>query len=176
MEDAPACVRLPEHQSGFRHGEITFLASQLHAECRYWSDTSPLTAEGLCLELLAAIAKRNEVKVTDGNPPRWLHNARELLHDRCRQTVSISEIAKAAGVHPIHLTRTFRKFFHCTPGDYLRNCRLEMAASFLRGQQTSIAQVALEAGFTDQSQLSKAFKRKFGITPAEFRRNSSENV
>jgi AraC family transcriptional regulator len=170
MKEACAHIRLPEAQSHFAHGEIPFLAGRLEVECRLWQDTSALTAEGLCLELLAAVAKRNEMR--ERQPPRWLRTARELLHDRCREPVSISEIAAVAGVHPIHLSRTFRKFFNCTPGEYLRDCRLEMSASLLSSQRIPIAQVALECGFTDQSQLSKAFRRKFGVTPAEFRRNS----
>lgn len=174
IEQARNYVRLPETEQAFRHGEIAFLASRLESECRGWRDTSVLTAEGICLELLAAIAKRNEVK--ERTPPRWLRTAREILHDRCCGTVSISEIAGAAGVHPIHLSRTFRKFFKCTPGDYLRDCRLEIAASLLRDGREPIAQVALASGFTDQSQLSKAFRRKFGVTPAEFRRSNVTNV
>ena len=167
MDEACTMVRLPEAQSDFAHGEITFLASRLEAECRLWQDTSPLTAEGLCLELLAAVAKRTETK--ERRPPRWLRTARDLLHDRCRGSVSISEIAEAAGVHPIHLSRTFRKFFNCTPGEYLRDCRLEMAASLLRSRRETIAQVALESGFSDQSQFTHHFKRLVGVTPGQFR-------
>lgn len=170
IEEASDYVRLPEAQSDFRHGEVDFLTSRLEAEFRCWQDTSTLTAEALCLELLAAIAQRQKLK--EQTPPRWLRSARELLHDRCHEAVCISEIAAAAKVHPVHLSRTFRKFFHCTPGEYLRFCRLENAASLLRSGRLPIAHVAIEAGFSDQSQLSKAFRRRFGVTPAEFRRGN----
>jgi AraC family transcriptional regulator len=174
VEQARDYVRLPEAESDFRHGEIGFLATRLETECGGWQNTSPLTAAGLCLELLAATAKRTATN--ERKPPRWLLIARELLHDKCCDTVSISEVAEAAGVHPIHLSRTFRKFFHCTPGEYLRQCRIERATSLLRFGHRSIAQVACESGFGDQSQLSKAFRRTLGITPAEFRLNSSCRV
>ena len=170
IEEASDYVRLPEAQSDFRHGEVAFLISRLEAEFRCWRDTSTLTAEALCLELLAAIAQRQPKEQT---PPRWLRSARELLHDRCREAICISEIAAEAKVHPVHLSRTFRKFFHCTPGEYLRVCRLETAASLLRSGRLPIAQVAIEAGFSDQSHLSKAFKRAFRVTPAEFRRGKA---
>ena len=174
IEQAQDIVRLPQRESDFQHGEIGFLTTRLEAECSSWRDTSPLTAAGLCLELLAATADRAEVK--DGKPPRWLQAARELLHDHCSETMSIADVAKAAGVHPIHLSRTFRKFFRCTPGDYLRQCRLERAASLLRLGHRSLAQVACESGFSDQSQLSKAFRQRLGTTPGEFRSRMSGKV
>lgn len=174
MKEASAHVRLPESQSDFAHAQISFLAARLASECRRWQDTSALTAEGICLELLAAIAQRNEKK--EQHPPRWLRVARELLHDRCRDALTISQIAELAGVHPIHLSRTFRRFFNCTPGEYLKKCRLEAAASLLRSRHDSIAQVAVECGFSDHSHLCRAFKQEFGVTPAEFRRGNGCDV
>ena len=167
IRQARDCVRLPEKEADFQHGEVGFLATRLEAECAGWRNASSLTASGFCLELLAAIAECNAVK--ERKPPRWLQTARELIHDNYCESISIAEVAKAAGVHPIHLSRTFRKFFHCTPGDYLRRCRLEKAASLLRRGRNSIAQVALECGFSDQSHFSKAFRLRLGMTPGEFR-------
>ena len=167
INQAREYVRLPEVQADFKNGEISFIVSRLAAECRGWTDTSFLSTEGLCLELLGALAKQDDFK--DRKPPRWLFRAKELLHDQFRDSLSITAIAEAANVHPIHLIRTFRRFFNVTPGEYVRTLRLETAASLLR-TDLSIAQVALESGFSDQSQLSRNFKRKFGLTPSEFRR------
>jgi carbonic anhydrase len=52
-------------------------------------------------------------------PPRWLAVARELLDDHCGEAVRVAERARAAGVHPVHLARVFRRYLGCTPGDYL---------------------------------------------------------
>jgi AraC family transcriptional regulator len=168
VDQAREYVRLPEVQSDFRNGEVSLIAHRLEAECRFWNRTSGLTAEGLCLELLGAMGKQSESNGRE--PPRWLLRVRELLQDRFRDSFSVSAIAKEADVHPIHLIRTFRKFFSATPGDYVRDLRLEAAASLLNSRDLSIAEVAVECGFSDQSQLSKNFKRKFGLTPGEFRR------
>jgi AraC family transcriptional regulator len=162
------CVRLPESESDFRNGDAALLADRLEGECRSWNGASPLMAAGICLELLAAIARRTEP--IDRTPPRWLNTARDLLHDRCCDDLTIAEIADTVGIHPIHLSRTFRKFFGCGAGEYLRSCRIERAADALRSESTSIADVASTFGFADQSHFSKAFRRALGITPAEFRR------
>jgi AraC family transcriptional regulator len=165
---------LPDRELDIRNIETSFLARRLLAQCHDWTNASPLTAEGLCLELLGAIAKGREV--SDARPPQWLRHAKELLHENCRTSVRIGELAAAVGVHPIHLSRTFRKFFRVTPGEYLRNLRLEVAASMLRKRDGSVAFVALESGFSDQSQLSRVFRRKFGVTPAEYRREHFTRV
>ena len=164
-------VRLPGAETSFRDGWMTVIGRRLRAECRSWGETSSLTAEALCLEWLAAIAK--EAYTGERRPPSWLLAARDVLHDRCTCPVTISEVAAAVCVHPVHLTRTFRRFYHSTPGDYLRNLRVEIAASLLRTGRRSISDVALEAGFSDQSHLSRAFKRRLGVTPAEYRRDTS---
>lgn len=167
-------VRLPESESDFRHGEPALLADRLELECRNWDHASPLTAAGLSLELLGAIAQRPEPE--QRMPPRWLRIATELLHDRCAESITLAEIAEEVGVHPIHLGRTFRKFFGCGAGEYLRSCRIERAAAALRSGRTSIAEVASQFGYADQSHFSKAFRRALGVTPAAFRRSFLEEV
>src|SRR5262249_29663269 len=139
-------VTLPERQTLLRGEEISFIANRLMTESRFWGDASVLTAEGLCLEWLAATAKEQS---NANAPPDWLRGARDMLHDRCREPLTISAIAAEVGVHPVHLTRTFRKFFHSTPGEYLRNRRIEIAASILRKGKESLAQAALDSGFSD---------------------------
>jgi AraC family transcriptional regulator len=83
--------------------------------------------------------------------------------------VSIKNISQAVGVHPIHLTRSFQSFYRCTPGEFLRNLRLRRSAELLVSTKLSVAEIALESGFFDQSHLTRHFRRTFGIPPGEFR-------
>ncbi len=150
--------------------DATGLAVRLARECRAWDGASPLAAEGLALELVACVARRAERLTSGGAPPRWLGVARELLEDRCADDLSIAEVARACGVHPVHLARTFRRFLGCSPGAYLRRCRLSRAAALLRDGRLRVSEVALGCGFADQSHLTTAFRRAHGVTPAEYRR------
>lgn len=129
-----------------------------------------LLGESLALALLAASAPgRDDPHVGSGAAPRWLAVARELLDDRCGGAVRIAELAAAAGVHPVHLARVFRRHLGCTPGEYLRRRRLERAAVLLRETRRRLSDVALDCGFADQSHLANAFKRHRGVTPAAYR-------
>ena len=145
------------------------LAHRLAGELTQWNSTSRLVAEGLSLELLAEVAVKAERP--ERCPPAWLSQARELLREQCTENASIARIAATVQVHPVHLTRTFRKFFRCTPGDYLRACRMEKAAALLAQTRKSLAEIALESGFADQSHFSKAFTQNFGSSPRHYRQS-----
>jgi AraC family transcriptional regulator len=145
------------------------LGLRLAQETQHWGQSSSLAAEAICLELVGSFARDS---ATDCGParPRWLRVARELLRECCVDGTSINEIAHACDVHPVYLARTFRRFFGYSPGDYLRRCRAERAATMLSRTGLSLALVALECGYSDQSHFSNAFRTAFAVTPAEFRR------
>jgi AraC-like DNA-binding protein len=105
-------------------------------------------------------------------PRRWIDAARELLDARSPEPVSIAAIARELSVHPSHLARTFRQNFHVTPAEYVRRRRLDHARRLLAAGELSIADVALAAGFYDQSHLTRSFRRALGTTPAVQRRRS----
>lgn len=99
----------------------------------------------------------------------WLQKAKELLHDRFSQTVTLGQIAEAVGVHPVHLSRTFRERYYCSFGDYQRGLRIEHSCKLLKATKRSLVDIALSSGFSDQAHFSRVFKRFTGMTPAEFR-------
>ena len=84
----------------------------------------------------------------------------ELLRERTPRSPSLTELAAEAGVHPGHLARAFRQRFGLTVCQYSRSLRLEWAASQLAGDAT-LVEVALQAGFADQSHFTREFRRHF---------------
>jgi AraC family transcriptional regulator len=168
LQPLNGCLDLLEHPIGFAHGGILRIGTQLYREMQTRDELSPLVMEGMALELLAYTLRR-EIK-PEKAPPRWLQTASELLRDRCCEAVTVREIAQTLGVHPFHLARTFRTFFHCSPSEYLRQRRIEHATVRLRTSHASLAEVALECGFSDQSQFTKTCKRLTGHTPGEYRK------
>jgi AraC family transcriptional regulator len=73
-------------------------------------------------------------------------------------------------VHPVHLARVFRLTYGTPVGSYLRGLRLAWAAGRLTDSEDTIAQIALEAGFFDQSHFTRTFRQYFGLTPQAYRR------
>jgi len=83
-------------------------------------------------------------------------------------------VAGAVGVHPVHLARAFRLHYGAPVGAYQRGLRLSWAAGMLADGDDEIAQIALRAGFFDQSHFTRAFKRQFGFTPAAYRQAAKQ--
>lgn len=126
-----------------------------------------LSIESLALEILAASARKGCGEGTAR--PRWLRDARDLLGGRFREPLALRSVAKEAGVHPVHFASAFRRFYGCSVGEYLRRLRVEFAQRQLASPELSLAEVALAAGFADQSHLTRTFKRLTGLTPGQYR-------
>ncbi len=154
-----------------RSAPAAWLASRLYREYQKRDEFSPLIMEGLALELLAQISRPGTADVAL-HPPRWLRFARDLMHDRFAEPMALGDVAAAVGVHPVHLARCFRRHFGCTLGEYLRKLRVEFACHQLTGTVKPLLEIALAAGFTDQSHFTRTFRRHMQVTPGEFRRNS----
>lgn len=129
-----------------------------------------LVIESLCAELLIATAMKRGAM--EKRQPTWLWRARELMHDDCGAVLSLSDIAAAAGVHPVYLTRAFRRYFGCTPGDYLRRCRLLKAAALLVNDRDDLADIASTCGYFDQAHFSRTFKAAFALSPKQYRQQA----
>ncbi|HKQ50784.1 MAG TPA: AraC family transcriptional regulator [Pyrinomonadaceae bacterium] len=160
-------MNFSEYPLDFKDGEISRLGKRICRELQSPDSLSAVVLEAMANELLV-FAARNFVE--PDSPPGWLKRAHELLSDRCSEKVSVAEVAATVGVHPLHLARTFRRFFNCSPGEYLRERRIQLASSLLLGSKKTPAEIALISGFADQSQFTRSFKQHTGDTPANFRR------
>ncbi len=163
-----------EDHRHFTGGPVPALALRIYRESRVKDSVAPVIVEGLMLEMLGH-ASRSLIK-TPVRPPAWLMQARELVHGRFNDSLNLVEIANAVGVHPTHLARTFKKHYRTTVGEYVRRLRLDWATRRLSETEDSIAEIALAAGFYDQSHFSHLFKQHTGFTPAEFRAFSNGAV
>lgn len=68
------------------------------------------------------------------------------------------------------LARQFRWHYGCTVGTYVRRLRVQYAARQLAATRTPLSDVAIAAGFCDQSHLCRVFRQVTGTSPGEFRR------
>src|SRR3954471_18120494 len=159
---------LPDFAVRVESHEALGLIRAVTRECVAWDMSSPMLAEGLCLELLAVTALR-EQRHRAGAVPRWLTHAQELLTERCTEPLSIRAVAGVVGVHPAHLARNFSRFFKRSPGEHLRRSRVARAATLLRETELPLVEVALACGFADQSHFTNCFRRYQRLSPAAFR-------
>jgi AraC-like DNA-binding protein len=91
------------------------------------------------------------------------------LEDSYLLAPSLADLAAIGGVHPVHLSREFRKHYHMTIGELIRKRRIDRACELLSNSAMSLSEVALTCGFSDQSHFCAMFKSHTGLTPAKFR-------
>jgi len=154
-----------------RRGEmISRLAAQAYGEWVYGDSASKFMIQGLFYELVAHILRSDCANRAHEIPPVWLRRVKEVLNDGFREALSLNQLSRAGGVHPMHLARSFRQYFGTSVGSYLRRRRIEAAKELLLGTGTPLTQIALECGFSSHAHFSGIFKRLTGITPSQFRR------
>lgn len=156
-----------DRSGAYSGGVFALTGRRLHAELANGDDLSPLAVESLLLGL-AADATREERRGARG-APRWLIRVRERIEDNVAAHVTLADLAACAGVHPVHLSTTFRRYYGATIAAFLRRLRIDFACRELTRSNRPIAEIALVAGFADQSHFGRTFKRAMHVTPAAYR-------
>ncbi len=91
------------------------------------------------------------------------------LETHLEEPVSLDALGRVANLSKYHLLRAFTKETGITPYSYLETLRIDRAKALLKGGASPVS-VAQQAGFSDQSHFSKAFKQFIGLTPGQYRR------
>jgi AraC family transcriptional regulator len=136
----------------------------------------PLAAESLANVLAVhlirhLVAPRRLARGRDGTLPRGRFRAVvEYIEEHLDASPTLEQLAAVARVSPYHFARQFKAATGLPPHQYVILRRVERAKQLLQaGTYLSLAEVALHAGFSDQSQFSHHFKRLVGVTPGQFR-------
>ncbi len=96
----------------------------------------------------------------------------EELHRRVNQPTSLQQLSQWSGFSAHHLNRQFHRELGTTPLRYLMRLRLERAAALLSDGRLTVAAVAGQFGFDDPKYFSRAFRRHFGLSPADYRQRA----
>jgi AraC family transcriptional regulator len=167
LERAGDAARPLAHSGVHSGGAFAAGAGALYTHFLRGGERSSIGIESLILRLFAE--DRGLSRGSSTVPPPWLVRVRERLHEEAASSWSLAELAEFAGVHPVHLAATFRRCYGTTVAAYLRQLRIELACRELAHSDAPLADVALAAGFADQSHFGRTMKRILGVTPAAFR-------
>ena len=110
-----------------------------------------------------------------GTLPEGLRRAFEYIENNLTSRLKWDELAAAVGVHPFRLARSFKRATGTTLHRYIMATRVRRAMELLVGERASIAELALDVGFSSQSHLTTLFRKYTGTTPAAFRRSAVES-
>jgi AraC family transcriptional regulator len=170
-----AVQRLRPHQVDLSHrvqrvgGPAVRLVHRLFQQLGEGDAHSTLRIEGLILETLSEVLSPQR-GVEGASPFPWMERVVAFLQATYLRPGRLADVAEVAGVHPNHLARSFRLVHGVTIGGYVRNLRIQDACSKLSATDLPMTEVALACGFSDQSHLSRLFRRYMGVSPRQFRR------
>lgn len=146
------------------------VARRIAAELETPDDLSALALDALVLELLVAALRAPRPR--RNAPPPWLARIEERLRAGFIDPPGMRSLAKEAGVHPVHLARVFRSQHGTTVAGYVRRLRVAWAQEELLRPGATTVEVALGAGFADQSHFARVFLRVVGLSPGQWRRRN----
>ncbi|PIF47153.1 helix-turn-helix protein [Chryseobacterium sp. 52] len=124
-----------------------------------------LSVHQLLLNIFSELSDKDE---NSDKKPKWVGKVDEMLHENFTEKLNLTALSKSLDIHPVHLSRGFQKHFHCTLGEYIRKLKISQSLTLLNTRQ-SLAEVALECGFADQSHFIRSFRENIGITPLQYK-------
>jgi AraC-like DNA-binding protein len=141
------------------------------------SEASTIYADAVHLALVAKLlsdlggSERKNVGGTQKAPlPKWrLKRAVEYIDAHYSRTITLSDLAAAAGLSRMHFAAQFRLATGLRPREFVLNRRVQLSQQMLSGTQASLVEIALSVGFQTQAHFTTVFKRFVGETPHRWR-------
>lgn len=108
--------------------------------------------------------------------PKWLDKTRSEMQKKENFVRGFPAMVEASDKTKEHLCREFKKHFDLTPTEYINDLRLNYSANLLITTDESIPFISLESGFENLSHYYHLFKKKFNLSPGDFRKQNRKNL
>ncbi|MBD0395440.1 MAG: helix-turn-helix transcriptional regulator [Microcoleus sp. C1-bin4] len=147
---------------------IKFLCYKIFREAAIADDVSRASMHNLSLEILGRLLFTGDTAKTPR--PAWVDKLEEILRSGYSEKFSLDELSRELSIHPVHISRSFSQYFHCTLGEYVRSVRVERSLAFMPDKNLSLTEIAFNCGFADQSHFLRSFKQIMGVSPSAYRK------
>lgn len=98
----------------------------------------------------------------------------EYINEHFTEKITAGKVSQKFGYDETYFCRRFREITGITAMKYIKILRLEYAQKLLQGRQAEIGDIAWKCGFSDISYFSNCFKKQYGMSPSEFRKNAGK--
>jgi len=141
-----------------------FLLLKVYNELSENDHFSASSISMLFLDMVNRSAKKHQTKPL----PSWVRIIHELLNDQSTGKLGLTDLSKAAGVHPITISKHFHKYYGCTLGEYMRKLKIEKALTLIKAGTIPLTEIAYACDFSDQSHFTRVFKQQTGFLPKRY--------
>ncbi|HZZ75021.1 MAG TPA: AraC family transcriptional regulator [Puia sp.] len=147
--------------------DARLLMVKIYKEMLTGDEFSAASITSLVLQLIRDAGNRRH----ESTWPAWVRTTDDYLHDNLAEPISLQQIAMAAHIHPVSISRHFPKYFGCTLGEYMRKIRVEKALSMMRSSGYSLTEISCQCGFFDQSHFIRTFRQLTGFLPRFYQKS-----
>jgi AraC family transcriptional regulator len=167
------------HEEAFRDPRVACQIVRLWHAVAEDAPASRLLADQVMREVLLALARRTDGRTAIRHARERLstpavRRLRDFVESRLADDVDVPMLASVAGLSPAHFARAFAATVGMTPFDYVMTRRLARGRELLERTGRSATAIALDVGFKTPSHFAARFRREFGFTPREIRRENSQ--
>ncbi|UVI29048.1 helix-turn-helix domain-containing protein [Paenibacillus spongiae] len=106
----------------------------------------------------------------------WLEDCLRYMQTHFAEDIGVSNIAERFNLHRSYLSAMVKRHIGQSPGQYIQSLRLEKGARLLKETEHSVTEIALSSGYPDLYSFSRAFSRKYGVAPTEYRQAQEETA
>ena len=125
----------------------------------------------LCLFLDALICTSSSRRELSGGQLRdfYIQEAVNYMEHNYAQEVTVERLAEVCGLNRSYFSKIFRDAMGCPPQEFLIRLRLSRAVELMRTTKSSIGDISAACGYPNQLHFSRAFKKRYGVSPREWR-------
>ncbi len=171
ITDFPAHVT-PDHPD---HSRLQFCITQIDQLCDKRPTGYQLAVKGLLLQLFFLLISASPVEHLNPKGKKFLDKIKLILshiQENYARPIPIKEVADICFYSESHFMKFFKDCMGVSFTQYLNNYRLQAAAQLLRETDDNILEIASSAGFDNLSYFNRTFKKKYGLTPGQYRNQS----
>lgn len=157
---------------GFEDHDIMNAARGMGAEVADHNSLSGMLAEAYVATIFVRMMRRQKrlrYVQKGGLATASLNRVIQKIEDELTEGISLSQLAKVAGLSVPHFCRAFKQSFGHPPYEFIIRRRIERAKEYLRGSDMTVTEIALSCGFSSSSHFSNTFRREAAASPMEYR-------
>ena len=156
-----------------RWDEIAQIFAQIGEEDRCSDSFSEEAIRSLLARLIIMIVRHEIKKDMPVEASSFIEEAVKYVQSNYQNPICLEDIARSCGVSKVHLSRKFKEKIGIGLNEYIGIYRLKAAKELLLTRdKMSICEVAFECGFNDSNYFSSLFKKTYGVTPSQYRKNT----
>ena len=166
-------VRLTEEQTQSLYAHFTRV-EEYTGKAGFLAEKLTLSAVLQLLMFVVECKKETVQEDKENKIPGQIIRAINYVNHNYKEALSLDRIAEEINMSKYHFCRTFKNATGATVAEYLNNVRLTKVHSLLVNSDMSVGEIAGETGFGDTVNLSRNFKKVYGVSPVKFRKQESE--